>query len=176
MRTIDRSQTASQWLAKQGISAGNTRGILATFSGTPLVCIYRAPHMFLRAHGKSSAKPIYAPNYWADGTALGKSFGRAEQFQGFVPDEEISRIAKSYYREVTAISYNWNELADNKFWRINLRAGETVEGIEGPAASQPAYSANVRTGETASKARLSGGGIQVFLNPKTPFLCTPVDW
>jgi hypothetical protein len=176
MRTIDRSQTASQWLVKQGIAPAAASGILATFLGTPVVCTYRAPHLFLRAHGKASPKPIYTPNFWADGTALGAAFGRAGQFQGFLSSEEISRIAKTYYREITAVSHNWNELSDKTFWRVNLRAGETVEGVEGPAAAQPTFSENIPTGETASLARLSGGAIQVFLNPKTPFICTPADW
>jgi hypothetical protein len=160
----------------QGIPASEILGILSTFSGVPEVCTYRAPHLFLRAHGRASTKPVYAPNYWADGSALASSYNRAAQFKGFLTDSEISSIAKNYYREITAISHNWNDLAPDSFWRITLRGSETVEGLEGPAARQPTHSANKRTGETASQAILSGGALQVFLNPKTPFICTPVNW
>jgi hypothetical protein len=150
--------------------------ILGTFVGVPDVCTFRAPHLFIRAHGKASPNPIFVPNYWADGSALASAFSRATQFKGLLTDDEISRIAKNYYREITAISHSWNDLAANSFWRINLRGGEAVEGLLGPAAMQPTHTANPRTGETASKTMLSGGGLQLFLNPKTPFICTPVNW
>jgi hypothetical protein len=115
MRTIDRSRLPSQWLMSQGIPASEILGILSTFAGVPEVCTYRAPHLFLRAHGKASTKPVYAPNYWADGSALASSYNRAAQFKGFLTDSEISSIAKNYYREITAISHNWNDLAPDSF-------------------------------------------------------------
>lgn len=176
MKTLLRSQTPSQWLMSQGIPASDISGILSTFLGLPEVCTYRAPHLFLRAHGRASPKRIYAPNYWAEGSALTSAYNRASQYQSFLTDDEIGRIAKNYYREITAISHNWNDLDSNSFWRVYLRGGETVQGLEGPAAPQPTHSAIKHTGEAASTSKLAGGGQQVFLNPKTPFICTPVDW
>ena len=89
-------------------------------------------------------------------------------------DAEIARIAKNYYREITAICRNWNDLQDNELWKIELRGAEVAEGIEGPIAAQPTFAATKT--EPASSSLLSGGATQVYLYPRTPFICTPVDW
>ena len=179
MRVADPSRAPEQWLRAQGQSTREIEQILKSFrsDSVPRVCTYRSPHQFLRVHGKSSPKAIYAPNYWADGSAEGSAFGRASQFSGFLTDDEIRQIAKNYYREITAICRNWNpEMASNTFWRITLRGSETLEGLEGPAAPQPTFAEDKRTGVSATQSMLSGGAIQVFLNPRTPFICTPINW
>lgn len=100
----------------------------------------------------------------------------ANQFEGWLEDEEIARIARNHYRDLSAICHNWIELKSDSFWQIQLQGGETVEGIQGPVASQPAWAANPVKGETASKSTLAGGGLPVFLNPGTPFICTSFLW
>lgn len=169
-------QTPTAWLTGLGKSPAESADILATYeSGASLrVCVYQAPHTFLRFHGQKSSRPIHAPNYWADGSVLGSAFGRASQFEGWLTDAEIVDIAKGHYRELTAICHNWNPLQDDTLWKIELRGSETVQGLEGPAASQPTFAAGAHGVATAS--RLRGGATQVYLDPGTPFICTPVSW
>ena len=138
------------------------------------VCAYRPDHLFLRFHGPNSSRPNYKPNYWVDGSVLADALARASQFEGFLSDREISRIAKSYYRELAAICQNWNPLKDTELWKLQLRGGETREGLEGPIAPQPTFAATPI--EPATTSIFRGRGIQVYLNPKTPFICTPVNW
>lgn len=176
MRALDFSRTPSQWLIAAGVEALEVAQILRSFQGIPQVFRYSAPQLFLRAHGKATRAPIFAPNYWMDASALASAYSRAGQFCGFLTDDEIREIAKNYYREIAAVSYGWNGLASNSFWRIDLRGGETVEGLAGFAAPQPTHSADLRTGASASISTFSGGGMQVFLDPKTPFICSPVNW
>ncbi len=160
--------------------AGETKAeivqILASFEqGAPLrVCAYRANHIFLRFHGAQAKRKIYQPNYWVDGTALGTAFGRAGQFENWLPDADIRKIAKTYYRDIAAICHNWNALQDNELWKIELRSEETVEGLEGPIAPQPTFQAG--NGTSATTSMLQGGAKQVYLNPLTPFICTPISW
>ena len=91
-------------------------------------------------------------------------------------DAEAARIAKTYYREITAICHNWNDLASDSFWQINPTGTERIEGLEGPVGPQLTHSADKRTNTPASSSMLRGGGIQVFLFPRSPFVCTPVNW
>lgn len=178
MRLRILNKTPSEWLTGLGFSLKKCDQILQSFEEPDSLKVYLfgAPHLFLRAHGRSSRNAIFLPNYWADGSVCGGAWNRANQFEGWLKDEEIARIAKDQFRDLTAISHNWNELKSGSFWRIALQGSETVEGIQGPVASQPAWSANPVKGETASKSTLAGGGVQVFLNPRTPFICTPFNW
>ena len=138
------------------------------------LCRYSAPHLFLRFHGAGSLTPIFAPNYWADGSAFSNALNRASQFEGFLDEGEIRNPAKNYYRDITAICHNWIPLASETFWKIELRGSETLEGLEGVIASQPTHAGTRKTAPSTSI--LHGGGIQVFLNPESPFVCTPVNW
>ncbi|WP_043340391.1 hypothetical protein [Belnapia moabensis] len=176
MRSAIINKTPEQWLQELGHTPEKISEVINSFTkGAALrVYMYAAPHLFLRFHGKKAKNAIYLPNYWVDGTAIGSAFGRASQFEGMLTGAEISRVAKNYYREITAICRNWNDLRDNELWKIELRGSETVEGVEGPIAPQPTF-APTRT-EPASASMLSGGATQVYLNPRTPFICTPVDW
>jgi hypothetical protein len=135
----------------------------------------RKPDQWLRSQGLPEEKIAVATTGPMAASWQRHSHVRP-RFEGHLRDDEISRIAKNYYRDITAISHNWNDLASNDFWRISLRAGETVEGLQGPVAPQPAIAENSRIGEPASRSLLAGGGLQVFLNPIMPFLCTPVAW
>jgi hypothetical protein len=168
--------TPTQWLAALGIPTAKIAEILSSYkTGTNLqLYTYSAPHLFLRFHGANSIKPIFAPNYWADESAFTSAFNHATQFEGFLTDDEIRNIAKSYYRNITAICHNWNPLDSDTFWKITLCGSETVEGLEGEVGMQPTH-AKTDTA-SASTSLLHGGGVQVFLNPKTPFICTPVRW
>jgi hypothetical protein len=172
------NKTPKEWLKDCGLSPNKIVEVLESYEkgATLRVCIYSAPHLFVRFHGASAKCPIHRPNYWADGTVVGSVFGRANQFAGMrgMTDLEIAKIAKSYYREITAICRNWNDLKDNELWKIELRGGEVVAGLEGPAGSQPTFAAT--TAEAASHTRLPGGATQVYLCPRTPFICTPVHW
>lgn len=178
MRIPDISRTPTEWLIEAGVPTRYIGGILKSFrsDSVPRVCKYKAPHLFIRFHGKAARSGIYKPNYWADGTALGSSLGRAGQFEGFLTADEIRQIAKTYFREVTAICHNWNDLDSSQFWEIELRGSEEIEGIEGPVAPQPTHAEDSRTGAPASKSELPGGSMQVYLNPRTPFICRPIDW
>lgn len=178
MRTPINGVTPEAWLSRQGLSQDKRSEVLDSFRADSVVRVftYQAPHLFLRAHGKRSRDPIFKPNYWADGNVWGSAYDRAGQFELFLSDDEIRLIARNYYRELTAICHNWNDLDMSSFWKISLRGSEIVEGIEGPAAAQPMFDADSRTGAPASASQLPGGGLQVFLNPKTPFICTPVTF
>jgi hypothetical protein len=167
------------WLLGNGLKPSEADEVLDSFQPGVALHVYRysAPHLFLRFHGAGSRKPIFRPNYWADGSALSRAVGRSGQFQGFLTEEEIGRLAKIYYRDITAICHNWQPvLRSDSLWKIQLRGSEVVVGLEGPARPQPTHAAEPARGILASKSRLTGGGIQVYLNPETPFLCTPVDW
>jgi hypothetical protein len=176
MRASIINKLPADWLQEIGEAPAKINEVLGSFvPGAALkVWVYRADHLFLRFHGPKSPKPIYKPNYWVDGSVLANALERAGQFEGFLSDAEISRAAKSYYRELTAICRNWNPLTDTELWKVQLRGGETLEGLEGPIAAQPTFAATPTEPATASIFR--GGGIQVYLNPKTPFVCTPVNW
>ena len=97
--------------------AKKRKEILASFKSNSQinVCQFSAPHVFLRAQGRSSPNPIFGPNYWVDGAALTDAFGRVGIFEGWLSDEEIKRVAKTHYRDITAISHNWNDLEDDSF-------------------------------------------------------------
>jgi hypothetical protein len=170
------NKTPADWLKDLGIAAPKIAEVVNSFQqGAPLrVCAYSAAHLFVRFHGSKAKSSIYQPNYWVDGSAIGSAFGRASQFEGLLTEAQINKIAKEYYREITAICRNWNDLHDNELWKIELRGTEIVEGIEGPIAPQPTFAGTRNAG--ASQSSLSGGAIQVYLNPRTPFICTPVDW
>lgn len=168
--------TPTQWLASFGMSIPKIAEILSSYKvGVKLqLYTYSAPHLFLRFHGANSRNPIFIPNYWADGSAFGLAFNHATQFEGFLTDDEIKNIAKFYYRNITAICHNWNPLDSNTFWKIELCGAEIVEGLEGEVGSQPTHPGTSKV--PALTSLLHGGGVQVFLNPKTPFICTPVNW
>lgn len=178
MKTPIADQSPEQWLRSSGLAPAAAEGVLRTYTPgtTPQVFRYSAPHLFLRFHGRGSPRPIFRPNYWADGSALAHAVGRAAQFQGFLDEAEIRGIAKTYYRELTAICHNWNPLLSDELWKIELRGSESLEGLEGPTAAQPTHAAEPRRNLPASTAMLRGGGLQVYLNPGSPFVCTPVDW
>jgi hypothetical protein len=182
------NKTPEEWPKEIGEPLEKVAEVISSFQkGAALrVCVYRAEHMFLRFHGvKAKARirilhsvgtkdRINLPNYWVDGTALGAAFGRASQFAGMLTDAEITKLAKSYYREITAICRNWNNLKDNELWKIELRGSEVVTGLKGPIAPQPTFAATPT--EPASSSMFIGGATQVYLYPRTPFNCTPVDW
>jgi hypothetical protein len=167
---------AADWLKQIGEPPDKINEVLGSFAaGSSLtVGLYCADHLFLRFQGPASKRRIYEPNYWADGSVLADALSRASQFEGFLSDREISQAAKSYYRELAAICRNWNPLKDTELWKIRLQGGERVEGLAGPVASQPTFAATAT--EPATSSTFRGGGIQVYLNPKTPFICTPVSW
>jgi len=168
--------TPQAWLAGLGLSPAKVNEVMNSFSpgSSPSLYLYGAGEVFVRFHGAKAASPIFLPNYWVDGSALGQAHGRASQFEGFLSDAEIARVAKTYYRDITAICHNWNDLKDTNLWKITLQGGETIEGLEGPIAAQPAFYPTAT--QPASASMLSGGALQVFLNPRTPLVCTPVDW
>jgi hypothetical protein len=170
------NKAPADWLKDLGEPAGKVAEILMSFdkSAALNVYTYRAAHTFLRFHSPRSRCRIYDPNYWADGSAVGSAFGRAGQFDGWLSDGEIGRIAKNHYRDIAAICHNWNPLEDSTLWKIELRGAETVEGLEGAAAPQPTFAPEGGSPATASVLR--GGATQVYLNPRTPFICTPVNW
>lgn len=176
MKTPIYGITPTHWLTSIGKPSSKITEILASFKPGEPITLYRysAPHLFLRFHGTGSPTPIFAPNYWADGSALFDALNRASQFDGFLTESEIQQVAKNYYRDITAICHNWNPLASDTFWKIELRGSETIEGIEGIIAEQPTHAG---TGTMApSSSMLRGGGLQVFINPQSPFLCTPQNW
>nr|WP_294501619.1 hypothetical protein [uncultured Rhodopila sp.] len=182
------NKTPEEWLREIGEPPDKIAEVLNSFQkGAALrVGYYRPDHLFVRFHGaKASKKPrilhgatvdnrIYLPNYWMDGTALSAAFARASQFEGWATDAIISKIARNYYREIAAICYNWNDLAENELWKIELRGSEFVVGLEGPVAPQPTFAATKT--EPALASIFLGGGTQVYLFPQTPFICTPVNW
>lgn len=176
MRASFINKLPADWLKEIGEQPSKIKEVLDSFvSGATLrVCSYRPDHLFLRFHGPKSSRPIYKPNYWVDGSVLAYALARAAQFDGFLTDQEITRVAKTYYRELAAICQNWNPLRDTELWKIQLRGGETLEGLEGPIAAQPTFSKT--STDPASASILRGGGIQVYLDPKSPFICTPVHW
>lgn len=176
MRAAIINKTPEEWLRGLGTAPPKIAEILNSFQKTATlqVCAYRAPRQFLRFHGSKAKLPIFQPNYWVDSTAIGSAFGRANQFSGWLTDAEISKIAKNYYREITAICQNWNPLNDNELWKVELRGTEVVEGLEGPIAPQSTFAATQT--DVASASSLPGGALQVYLYPRTPFVCTPVNW
>lgn len=176
MRSTVINVSPQQWLTSLGNSPGQIAEIIASFGKNvrPRVCQYGADHLFLRFHGKKAKYPIFRPNYWVDGSVLRTAISRAGQYEGWMQDGEIARIAKQHYRELAAICHNWNELHDTEVWKIELRGSEVIEGIEGEIASQTTHAATPSS--PASSSRLAGGGIQMYLFPRTPFVCTPVDW
>jgi hypothetical protein len=170
------NKSPRNWLEEIGESPAKVAEVLDSFGGesAPRVCAYRAPHLFLRFHGAKATKRIYQPNYWVDGSAVNTAFNRSEQFENWLTEAEIARTAKGHYRDISAICHNWNDLRDNELWKIELRGGESIEGLEGPAAPQPQFAATGVALATISKLR--GGAIQIYLNPRSPFICTPVNW
>jgi hypothetical protein len=137
------NKSPSDWLRGIGEPPAKIAEVLGSFvANAPLrVCVYRAEHTFLRFHGAKAKTRIFEPNYWVDGSALGRAFGRANQFENWLSDAEIANIAKQYYRDISAICHNWNDLKDNELWKIELRGGESVEGLDGPIAPQPQFAA-----------------------------------
>jgi hypothetical protein len=176
MRASFINKLPADWLKEIGEEPPKIKEVLASFvaGATLKACLYQADHLFLRFHGPKSSRPIYKPNYWVDGSVLADALARASQFEGFLTDQEITRVAKAYYRELPAICQNWNPLKDTELWKIQLRGGETLEGLAGPIAAQPTFAAT--SSDPATTSILHGGGIQVYLDPKTPFVCTPVNW
>ena len=133
--------SAEGWLRRVGVPETEVTTILNSFGSPPRVCRFVAPHVFLRFHGVSSRRRIDQPNYWADGDVMVRAFMRASQFEGFLTDAEIRGIARTYYRDLAAISHNWNDLASSNLWRIRLQDSETVDGLAGPVAPQPTHQA-----------------------------------
>jgi hypothetical protein len=176
MRASSINKMPADWLKDIGEQPSKIKEVLASFAvgATLKVSLYQADHLFLRFHGPKSTRPIYKPNYWVDGSVLANALARATRFEGFLTDQEITRVAKAYYRELAAICQNWNPLKDTELWKIQLRSGEMLQGLEGPIAAQPTFAATSSDPATASILR--GGGIQVYLDPKTPFVCTPINW
>jgi hypothetical protein len=189
------NKTPQEWLREIGEPPQNIAKVINSFQkGAALrVCFYHAEHLFVRFHhveasekreeeekkrilnGVKVKNTIYFPNYWMDGTALGAAFGRASQFEGWparagLTDAEVAKVARNYYREIAAVCHNWNDLKENELWKIELRGSEVVTGLEGPVAPQPTFS------EPALSSRFPGGGTQVYLYPRMPFICTPIDW
>jgi hypothetical protein len=176
VRTSVINKLPADWLKEIGEQPAKIKEVLGSFvAGASLkVCLYSADHLFLRFHGRQSSRPIYQPNYWADGSVLANALARGGQFEGFLTDREITGVTKKYYRELTAICHDWNPLKNTELWKIHLRGRETLEGLEGPIKAQPTF-ANASLGQPITSI-LRGEGIQVYLNPKTPFVCTPVNW
>lgn len=170
----------SQWLARVGDSPQRAYQVLGTFSpqGQVVVAKFSAPHTFFRFHktelfvdGSSDGRPIFKPNYWADGSVFSRANARTLAGGGMhLTGAEFDAIAKQHYRDIAAICHDWNPLASDQLWRIALRGNETVEGLLGPIKEQPKFSGNPALG------LLKGGGLQVYLNPETPFICTPRNW
>jgi len=176
MRASFINKAPDDWLKDIGEDPPKIKEVLGSFvAGSALkVCLYRADHLFLRFHGPKSSRRIYKPNYWVDGSVLADALARAAQFEGFLTDQEIARVAKTYFRELAAICQNWNPLKDTELWKIELRGREVLQGLEGPIAAQPTFAATAT--DPATSSILRGGGIQVYLDPKTPFICTPLNW
>lgn len=178
------NKTPRQWLLDQKIPDGKIDEVIESFEKPEEieVCLFSAPREFYRFHPRHDDlsaenyhfKGIAAPNYWADGSAFTAAWRRAEIFEGSLEDQYIAMIAKQHYRDICAICHNWNALDDNKLWRLRLRGDERVEGLIGPTKPQPTHAAMPE--EPASQSMLKGGALQAYLNPKTPFICTPVNW
>ena len=138
MRASFINKAPADWLKEIGEPPSKIQEVLASFvAGVTLkVWVYRPDHLFFRFHGSDARKRIYEPNYWVDASVLADALAHASQFEGFLSDQEISRVAKTYYRELAAICRTFRaELKDADLWKIQLRGGETLEGLEGPTAS-----------------------------------------
>lgn len=170
--------TPEQWLKENEPDPRKRKEIIDSFESPDKIKAYKymAPALFFRFHATHEKSNIARCNYWADAATFAKAWERASQFEGWLKDREISQIAKSHYRDATAICHNWNELASNTLWKLELRGAESVEGLEGPVKGQPTHAADSRKGMPASVSRLAGGGTQVVLHPKSPFICTPIHW
>ncbi len=181
------NKTPSQWLLDQGLGTATATEITGTFAkGSHLeVLRYGAGSVFYRFHGRQAPRPIWGPNFWVLGEAFSRAFSRAGLFEGFLTDQEIARLAKLHYRELAAISYIWgqkpgtgeiirSDMNDNELWKIELRGSESVEGLQGTIAPQPTHHKTQH--ESASSSLFKGGALQAYLNPRTLFVCTPINW
>jgi len=185
MHTTFINQTPTAWLLGQGLSASEAAEILATFgSAVPIQTLrFHRGEAFYRFHGRNAPRKIFETNFWVRGSALLKALGRAAQFEGWLSEVEIARVAKQYYRDIAAISHLWGqrngelilgEMHDTEFWKIELKGDEYIDGLLGAVAPQPTH--HDVGGHGASSSILQGGGLQAFIRPGSPFLCTPVTW
>ncbi len=177
-------KTPEQWLQEIGFRQSKINEVIETFTSPSeiKVCSFAAPRTFFRFHEtRTDLSPenykkygISRPKHWADASAFATAWERAEQFDGWLEDDAIARIAKANYRDICAICHNWNDMKDNQLWRLRLEGAERVEGLIGPTKPQPTHAETSE--EPASRSMLNGGAIQAFLYPKTPFICTPISW
>jgi hypothetical protein len=186
MRATLMNLTPRDWLLGQGLPAAEADKILTTFGpGAPVqVLRFHRGEVFYRFHGRHARRPVFEVNFWVHGSALAAALGRAAQFEGWLSDEEVSRVAKQYYRDIAAISHLWGvnaqgqpilgEMHEGEFWKIQLQGDEYVDGLLGAIAPQPTHHA--AGGQGPSSSILAGGGLQAVLRPGSPFLCTPTHW
>ena len=90
---------------------------------------------------------------------------RLDQFEGWLPADELLKAVPAQYRAVAAICRDWNDLSE--IWELSLPSREVLQGLVGQTLEQPEYSHLDPRQRTTPM--LAGGAEQVFFKVKNPF-------
>ncbi len=122
-----------------GISPSKKAIVLESFSSYA-VTRYAGPHRFYRAAGRKANKKLayaYSGEFWADENVLLAIAKRLERASWLTTNEQQAAWP-AHYRALTAISHDWNNMSE--MFVLSLPEGEMLEGLCGPAKSQPDFS------------------------------------
>jgi hypothetical protein len=161
----DTTTAATSYLAGCNLSK-----VLPYYAGIPRVARYTGPHRFLRAAGRDASGSLadaYSGTWWADEAVLFQIAGRLSTAQLWMTADERQRAWPAQYRALMALCEDWNDMSE--IFALEIPAGETLEGLVGPAAAQPEFSVKDPLGRHNPRRVLSGGAEQVFFRVKNPF-------
>lgn len=165
MRTL-MAISPAMWLANPPNPASPAR-VLPNFRHPVQVYEFKGPERFLRAAGFSKSRRGLANpwgEWWTPKEVLTRISMRLEQFEGWLPADELRKAVPARYRALAAICRDWNDLSE--VWELSLPSGEVLQGLVGQALEQPEYSHLDPKQRTTPM--LAGGAEQVFFKIKNP--------
>ena len=150
-----------------GMSNGGQ--ILACYTGAVQVYTYTGPHNFYRAAGLNASGRLgraYGGEWWADESVLIEIAQKLQRAEYWMTQSERQKAWPAQYRALTALCEDWNDMSE--MFKLELPAGESIEGLAGPAKEQPEFSATAPHGLHNPNRILIGGAEQVFFKVKNP--------
>lgn len=141
--------------------------VRAAFIGDPQLRSVSGPARFLR----NAALPAEKGNdpyggWWFNEVALAITSERVSSWP--MPAEHGRNVERHLLRQRLAVSYDWNPMKG--IWLLEIPAGETLPGLIGRTAEQPAYSHGHPDHDPSWK--FPGGETQIYFPVINPLWVT----